>query len=211
MQPFNLEAFKAGQKALTRGGRIATFVGICEQCEDVSKLLAVVDNNGYTTNYTLNGRFGKSESSLDLISMVSRRQHLIYSYDPEDTWQCKAEGLEWLTLNTDLLPSFDDQYEWRVHPHNALIKAHKNGAKIESYICGEWIEVPTIDWYEDTQYRIKSEPKTKTVYEWIHGANVGGISYFVSSWVADEDVEYFFGLDAPKQKYKTGRSCEVEV
>ena len=29
--------------------------------------------------------------------------------------------------------------------------------------------------------------------------------------VADEDVEHFFGLDAPRQKYKTGRSWEVEV
>lgn len=54
-------------------------------------------------------------------------------------------------------------------------------------------------------------PTTKTVYEWIHGANVGNVNYFVSSWVADEDVEYFFGLDTPKQKYKTGRSWEVEV
>ena len=27
----------------------------------------------------------------------------------------------------------------------------------------------------------------------------------------EEDVEYFFGLDAPKQKYKTGRSWEVEI
>ena len=26
-----------------------------------------------------------------------------------------------------------------------------------------------------------------------------------------DGVEYFFGLDAPKQKYKTGRSWEVEV
>lgn len=43
MQPFNLEAFKAGQKALTRDGRVATFVGICEECPNKEQLIAYID------------------------------------------------------------------------------------------------------------------------------------------------------------------------
>jgi hypothetical protein len=42
-----------------------------------------------------------------------------------------------------------------VHTHQALIDAHRNGATIQAYICGDWIEEPNPDWYEDTTYRIK--------------------------------------------------------
>lgn len=204
---FNLEAFKAGQKALTRDGRVATFVGICEECGSFQrKLVANIKDNIGTTSYSLGGRvYPTGHSNKDLVSMVSRHQHFIDSYDPEDTWQWSRIGKN--AWAADATPSWDEKLDYRLHPHNDLIKAQRNGAKIESYIYGEWIEEPAIDWYEDTQYRIKSEPKTKTVYEWVHEANVGNVNYFVSSWVADEDVEHFFGLDATKQKYKTGRSC----
>ena len=210
--PFDLEKFKAGQKALTRNGRVATFVGVCEDCEDSYKLIVHLCSDYETISYFLDGYFYKYiEDMYDLVSMVSRHQALIDSYDPEDTWQWSRIGEnDWAAVVT---PSWDEKLDYRLHPHNDLIKAHKNGAKVESYICGEWIEEPAIDWYEDTQYRIKSEPKTKTktVYEWIHEANVGNVNYFVSLWVADEDIEHLFGLDTPKQKYKTGRSWETGV
>ena len=163
-KPFDLEAFKAGQKALTRLGNIVEYVGFCSKCTEGNRLIGYVNcGNVWVSRYYENGRHNKDhESEFDLVSMVSRHQALIDSYNPEDTWQCKAEGLEWVTLNTDLHPSFDDKYEWRLHPHNDLIKAWKKGAKIEAYIVGDWVEEPNPDWYEDTQYRIK--PESEFVY-----------------------------------------------
>lgn len=273
--PFNLERFKAGQKALTREGHVATFVGICEKCENFYRLLVLIEGDDQVTSYSLNGEMHNcigtySASRYDLVSMVSRHQHLIDSYDPEDTWQIKTNSGVWCNMGLDHL--WTEERDYRLHPHNDLIKAYKKGAKIECKHKGDkWRDASSDDiraWYEEAEYRIKQEPEftypiykkhigdiglivkflsmtegeivengktgfivgqlhndwwvhtdasvwqdwTPTrVYEWIHEANAGNVNYFVSSWVADEDVEYFFGLDAPKQKYKTGRSMEVEV
>jgi hypothetical protein len=90
MKPFDLEAFKAGQKALTQEKRVATFVGICEQCEEFSRLLVLLEGDDQVMFYSLEGKFEQpigeySISRYDLVSMVSRHQHLIDSYDPDDT------------------------------------------------------------------------------------------------------------------------------
>lgn len=259
--PFNLEAFKAGQKAIHVNSFSKDTVSFLTVS---SKGLIVFEyDDGVVTISTL-------KTMEDCYVMVSRHQHLIDSYDPEDTWQIKTNSGVWCNMGLDHL--WTEERDYRLHPHNDLIKAYKKGAKIECKHKGDkWRDASSDDiraWYEEAEYRIKQEPEftypiykkhigdiglivkflsmtegeivengktgfivgqlhndwwvhtdasvwqdwTPTrVYEWIHEANAGNVNYFVSSWVADEDVEYFFGLDAPKQKYKTGRSMEVEV
>lgn len=51
------------------------------------------------------------------------------------------------------------------HKHAALIKAWADGAEIELYDggVGQWLLSPTPRWYNECQYRIKSEPKPDVV------------------------------------------------
>jgi hypothetical protein len=50
------------------------------------------------------------------------------------------------------------------HKHAELIKAWADGAKIQIKLHGEWYDVEGfIKWYEETQYRIKPEPKPDVV------------------------------------------------
>lgn len=201
-KPFDLEAFKKGHKALTRDGRVATFIGVCEECSELHQLIIHIERKKYTSALQESGTlFESALSAVDLVSMVSRHQHLIDAYDPEDTWQINIGGV-WCVISE---PEWFEDFDYRLHPHNDLIKAHKNGAKIESYIVGEWIEEPTIDWHADTQYRIK--PKTKTIYEWIWQNNQG--SWVMADIISTEEeaAKYY----SPYKYMKTGRSWEVEV
>ena len=74
-KPFNLESFKAGQKALTRDGRVATFVGICEACEEFSRLLVLIQGDDQVMFLNLDGKFEENTSRYELVSMVPRHQH----------------------------------------------------------------------------------------------------------------------------------------
>ena len=69
--PFDLDKFKAGQKALTRDGRVATFIGICEQCKIDLKLIIVLKGHQWITSACLDGQFSTSslEHPQDLIYM----------------------------------------------------------------------------------------------------------------------------------------------
>ena len=206
---FNLEAFKNGKKAITRSGRVATFVGICNECRASNRLVAHIQGYDSVFTYFASGVYPDEDnrySMYDLVSMVSRHQHLIDSYDPEDTWQFKKTIKKvWDTLqNTD--PQWLEDYDYRLHPHNDLIKAWKKGAKIKAYIVGDWVEEPNPDWYEDTKYRIK--PSTKTVYEYIVKNAFGTWSLHTALIEEDEAEDYFKQF---KGFVKTGRSWEVEV
>ena len=156
MKPFDLEAFKKGQKALTRDGRVVTFVGVCDECAKQSKLIVNMQGCSSTDACNLDGEFytNKSQSPYDLVSMVSRHQHLIDSYDPEDTWQYLV-AVEWVTCKAK--PAFDEYHEYRLHPHNDLIKAWKKGAKIETFGI-KWYDVDNPSWSCTAHYRIKPEP-----------------------------------------------------
>lgn len=71
MKPFDLEAFKAGQKALTRDGRVATFVGICEKCKIDRQLIVFIKGKKQVDSFGMNGQFcSESPSSFDLIEML---------------------------------------------------------------------------------------------------------------------------------------------
>ena len=222
---FNLEAFKNGKKALTRDGRVATFVGVCEKCPNNEKLIAHINWDDNITSYSLRGTYRSSkESDYDLVSMASRHQHLIDSYNPDDTWQFrKTIEKGWDTLqNTD--PQWLEDYDYRLHPHNDLIKAWKKGAKIEEVIEqfvasfsfeGDhtgfklktyYVDNPKPTWDEGKKYRIK--PSTKTVYEYIVKNDLGTWSLYNALIEEDEAEDYFKRF---KGFVKTGRSWKVEV
>lgn len=151
MKPFNLEAFKAGQKACLIEGKWFRYGFTTSEgriCVEYEAALPLCDK---VQVYHL--------ETLKKAHMVSRHQALIDSYDPEDTWQVhtKQSGT-WVTIKE---PTWDEDYEWRLHPHNDLIKAYKKGAKIEcKHKDKEWRDASSDDirsWYEDAEYRIKPE------------------------------------------------------
>lgn len=50
------------------------------------------------------------------------------------------------------------------HKHAELIKAWADGAEIEAYSgVGKWVCIERPEWYVDTIYRIKPEPKPDVV------------------------------------------------
>lgn len=162
MKPFDLEAFKAGQKALTRDGRVATFIGVCEECSKLYYLIIHIEGEKCTSVVQKSGTlFETATSAVDLVSMVSRHQALIDSYDPEDMWQVKIND-KWDNLHVK--PLWAEEREYRLHPHNDLIKAYKKGAKIEcKHKDKEWRDASSDDiryWYEYAEYRIKPEPES---------------------------------------------------
>jgi hypothetical protein len=133
-------------------------------------------------------------------------QDLIDSYQEGQLWQFKGPNQkDWDSVLISK-PRWCPSSNYRLHPHNDLIQAHRNGAKIQYYGMEGWTDVLSPNWDTDTQYRIK--PSTKIVYEWIYKTN------FTSDWEispvlkTEEEAKDFF--DRCKYK-KTGRSWEVEV
>jgi hypothetical protein len=138
-------------------------------------------------------------------------QDLIDSYQEGQAWQYKGA-----TKNTTFwLDSIDDEGDWcepswlssvqyRLHPHNELIQAYCNGAKIEYLTKDGWVETTHPTWNEDTQYRIK--PATKTIYEWMYKSKFNN-KWMTSSFLVDEEEAKlcFEGLTY----LKTGRSLEM--
>lgn len=209
MRQFNLNKFKAGQKALTRDGRTVTFIATCEECSTDSQLIVLIEGKHKCSTCGLDGKYTKSTTQTDdydLVSMVPRHQALIDAYDPEDTWQVLYDETIWELVHGN--PIWSETSDYRIHPHNSLIKAHKEGAKIESYIAGEWVEESTINWSENTQYRIKPKSKiTKTVYEWLW-RDSNGHWFTHTPLLTEERAKKHFGKSAYA---KTGRSWEVDV
>jgi hypothetical protein len=137
-------------------------------------------------------------------------QDLIDSYQDGQVWQYRHNtNAKWLDLSNHLTswqPDWDEDTQYRLHPHNDLIQAHKNGAKIQAKKSGDWVEEPNPDWHEGTEYRIK--PATKTVYEWMYHDQ--GIDNWVTSiYLMNEFTAEIFFADTLYQK--TGRSWEVGI
>lgn len=147
--PFDLEKFKAGMKAkwgnqLIKYTYTATNGFICFEFEagDPSYLAL--------------------EHLINAVTMVSRHQSLIDSYDPYDTWQiyCPSTHKKGQWGECRQTPLWHEDCEYRIHPHNDLIKAWKKGEKIQMSLS---INEPFYDdhnpnWNEDNIYRIKPEP-----------------------------------------------------
>jgi hypothetical protein len=86
-------------------------------------------------------------------------QDLMDSYQDGQAWQyisdvgclyrdCVSHGA-WIE------PDWDERNTYHLHPHNTLIQAYCNGAKIQVCSYDEWVDVLDPYWYEDVQYRIK--------------------------------------------------------
>lgn len=148
--PFDLESFKNGQSAIGKDSVIPiSFLAVSSH----GYIIYEYESEGYDSSF--------GNSTLAHLNkwyvMVSRHQAFIDSYDPEDTWQSKHPcGEYFVTLTTQ--PDWDENFEYRIHPHNHLIKAHKKGAKIQVF-CDKlecFVDcTPFFD--EDKVYRIKSE------------------------------------------------------
>ena len=75
---FDLEAFKAGHKALTRDGRIANFIGVCEKCCPWQRLLVLMEGGELIQYYYENGTYvHRCYNQLDLILVGNDVQELI--------------------------------------------------------------------------------------------------------------------------------------
>lgn len=162
-KPFNLEAFKAGQKAYLIEGKCFRYVFTTSEgriCVEYETVLPLCDK---VQVYHL--------ETLKKAHMVSCHQHLIDSYNPEDTWQLKSNSGIW--CNMDLDPLWTEERDYHLHPHNDLIKAWKKGAKIEMSSDGiEWEDSEEPAWNEEWHYRIKPESEfTYPIYKQI--ADIG--------------------------------------
>lgn len=166
MKPFDLEAFKAGQKALTRDGRVATFIGVCEECSELHQLIIHIERKKYTSALQESGTlFETALSAVDLVSMVSRHQALIDAYNPEDTWQFRESHYQQTWTTCIATPEWNEYHYYRIHPNNDLIKAFKSGKEIVAtntdgnevpLDCLEDLLDPRKDWDD---LRIKTEPE----------------------------------------------------
>jgi hypothetical protein len=137
-------------------------------------------------------------------------QHLIDSYTAGQAWQFMASGTkdycDCKRGDSWIEPEWNESTAYRLHPHNDLIQAHTNGAKIQAYICGDWVEEPNPDWYTDTEYRIK--PATKVVHEWAFKSKLND-KWTISSvlFTEEEAKDTFRG----HEYHQTGRSWEVDA
>jgi hypothetical protein len=151
----------------------------------------------------------------DIWTEVANQRHihqdLMDSYQDGQAWQYRIDdGADWLNLFTSVVyqkPAWKEYIQYRLHPHNDLIQAHRNGSKIQVYSNGEWVDIELEPyWCEASQYRVKSA--TKTVYEWLFRAK-GSTRWMIREVMLDEEeaAEYFNGHECRK----TGREFEVEA
>ena len=211
MKEFNLEAFKSGQNALDRDGNVLYFVGLTKNPN--YPVCACIESTSQARLFTTNGtEYATVCSNRDLVAMVSRHAELKKTWKEGDVWQVRENHIPWSTISHE--PAWDEETDYRLHPHNDLIKAHKKGAKIEVFsydgVSPEpyWYNDPNPAWDEHLQYRIK--PTTKTVYEWLYKYPRDkdwklALRLLTQDVIAAESQQYGFAYK------KTGRSWEVEA
>ena len=57
MKPFDLEAAKAGAPLVTRDGRKAKFIAYVPECNEDSRVVILVDGDGYVSDYAESGNY----------------------------------------------------------------------------------------------------------------------------------------------------------
>lgn len=82
VRPFDLEAFKQGQKAITLDGRLVNFVGVCEKCSPWHKLFAQIEGETLARNYFADGTYRNQVEpcDLDLVLVGDDTQELIEAH-----------------------------------------------------------------------------------------------------------------------------------
>ena len=170
---FDLELFKTGMLARNRAGELVKFIGVCPRCVSQEQLVAYIEGQDYVSLYQLDGTYmDKHPRPRDLVSMVSRHQELIDSYDPLNTYQIDSDegGDGWTTLKE--VPQWLECRDYRLHPHNSLIIAHSNGAKIQVFDYDGanteqyWHNDPNPTWDTNLKYREHTEPEfTYPIYK----------------------------------------------
>lgn len=146
------------------------------------------------------------------VTPVHTHQVLIDSYQEGQAWQFTLPYMQGVYADCEgcgvwIEPAWDERGTYRLHPHNTLIQEHRRGATVQAYICGDWIEEPSPDWYEDTKYRVK--PATSTVYEWMCKPKLGHTWELEELLLTEEEAKEYYLNGHDYQK--TGRSWEVEV
>jgi hypothetical protein len=138
-------------------------------------------------------------------------QELIDSYEAGQAWQYMGPNMvcvwkDCKSCNTWVEPSWSTRNKYRLHPHNDLIQAHKNGAKIQAFIKGECVDDDNPTWDTKITYQIK--PATKLIYEWMFKSPVTGAWNIVDSLMTEDEARRHFTVTKHE---KTGRSWEVEA
>ena len=229
---FDLDKFKAGQKAI----HVNSFSKNTVSFLTVSSKGLIVfeyDDDGVVSNSTL-------KTMEDYYVMVSRHQALIDAYDPEDTWQfCKQTtyyGTDWETCTGT--PEWNEDEQYRIHPHNDLIKAQRNGAIIEKWVEAHrpcWFTCyGEPDWDERATYRVMPEVEktaafmrgytnTLKILNKQRGCKTKAKTKTVYEWMWKNTEGYWLMADilsteeeasncySAYEHKKTGRSWEVEV
>ena len=92
MKPFNLEAFKQGAVAITRGGKEVTFVAYVPEAQEFYRLV-YMDRKGYIESCSEEGQYLKAgEADLDIIGIktqtktywINMYEDLCYGYDTKE-------------------------------------------------------------------------------------------------------------------------------
>lgn len=138
-------------------------------------------------------------------------QDLIDTYKMGQAWQYLEPDTDCVwkdckSCSTWIEPSWNTRNKYRIHPHNDLIQAHKNGAKIQAFINGECVDDDNPTW--DTKITYQLKPATKLIYEWMFKSPVTGAWNIVDSLMTEDEARRHFTVTKHE---KTGRSWEVEV
>lgn len=144
-------------------------------------------------------------------------QDLIDSYKPGQAWQFKQNWGDWEDCIHDktgvwFQPRWEPHQDYRLHPHNELIQAHRNGAEIQYYTHGDdeycWVDDPTPCWDTYLTYRIK--PKQNVKYEWMFQTH-SGEWYISSELFTEQEIQELCLIkgDDYKNYKKTGLSWEL--
>lgn len=143
MKKFNLKEFQSGVLGLTEDLRTVQFIYTIYDGGEYKKLIAIIEGEHIPYCFSLEGKFAEDKHHLDIVYMKSRHQELIDSYNPQDTWQvsCLNDAVVGVWSSCVGEPKWAEDCDYRIHPHNELIKAWKAGIKIS--------DVTTVEVYED--------------------------------------------------------------
>ena len=85
------------------------------------------------------------------------------------------------------------------HIHAELIKAWADGAEIEVFNYGQWWPLEAPFWEEETQYRIKPEPKPDVVSFGFVAKKDSAVCFF-SKQVSADNLKLTFDAETGKLK-----------